>query len=215
MPGLNEEKYVGSVLQKVSAYTPNIIFIDDGSSDATFSEAKKSISHVLRHRVNMGKGAALKTGCDYAFDELGANTVIMMDSDDQHNPAELQSFVKAFASSEAEIVFGTRRLSGDMPGFKRFFNQLASHLVQVLFQSPFIPDIPSGYKALNKKAYKKLRWNALGYQVEMEIACRVSKYRIPFTTITIDTIYHDHDKGMTILNTLDFLHNILWWRITL
>ncbi|MCB9800803.1 MAG: glycosyltransferase family 2 protein [Pseudomonadales bacterium] len=215
MPGLNESRYVRTVLKKVKNYTDNIIFVDDGSTDDTVEQAEKEITHVLHHKINLGKGAALKTGCDYAFNELGANTVIMMDSDDQHNPAELPKFIEAMKSAKAEVVFGARKVDGQMPFFKRMMNKCASMSIKLLFGGQFIPDIPSGYKALSKKAYPKLRWDSLGYQVEMEIASRVSRYKIPFTSITIDTIYHDHDKGMTFLNTLDLFHSILWWRITL
>lgn len=214
MPGFNEAKYVRGVLKKVKKYTQNIIFVDDGSTDATTQEARTEVTHVLTHKINLGKGAALKTGCDYAFEELGAEVVILMDSDDQHNPAELPQFLHAMEETKSEVVFGARKVDVKMPFFKRIFNMLASYAVNVLFGGQLIPDIPSGYKAFTRKAYTKIRWNSLGYQVEMEIACRVTKHAIPFTSITIDTIYHDHDKGMTILNALDLFHSILWWRIT-
>ena len=215
MPGLNESRYVRTVLQKVGKYTKNIIFIDDGSTDDTVVEAQKEITHVLHHKVNLGKGAALKTGCDYAFNELGAKTVILMDSDDQHNPAELPKFIEAMEETKALVVFGARKVDGQMPFFKRMMNKCASLSIKLLFGGQFIPDIPSGYKALSRKVYPELRWDSVGYQVEMEIASRVALYSIPFTSITIDTIYHDHDKGMTLLNTLDLFHSILWWRIRL
>lgn len=215
MPGFNESTYVRSVLKKVKKYTPNIVFIDDGSTDNTTEEAQAEITHILTHKVNLGKGAALKTGCDYAFNELGASVVILMDSDDQHNPAELPKFLEALTSTKSEVVFGARQVDEKMPLHKRFFNTLASIGIRTLFGGTFIPDIPSGYKAFTRTAYKTIRWDSLGYQVEMEIACRVTKNELPFTSITIDTIYHDHDKGMTVLNALDLFHSILWWRITL
>ncbi|NCS97958.1 MAG: glycosyltransferase family 2 protein [Candidatus Pacebacteria bacterium] len=215
MPGFNEAAYLRTVLKKVKSHTNNIIFIDDGSTDDTAEQAKQELTHVLRHKVNLGKGAALKTGCEYAFNSLGADVVILMDSDDQHNPAELPRFLEALTKTKSEVVFGARRVDAQMPFFKRFFNKMASYSIHLLFGGTIIPDIPSGYKAFTKKAYSKIKWNSLGYQVEMEIACRVTKQALPFTSITIDTIYHDHDKGMTVLNTLDLFHSILWWRITL
>ena len=214
MPGFNESKYVANVLKKVSRYTDNIIFIDDGSSDNTTEEAQSVIQHVLRHELNLGKGAALKTGCEYAFNFLNASAVILMDSDDQHNPAELEHFVSELSQPNTDIVFGAREMTPEMPILKRFFNSAASYFISFLFSAPLIPDIPSGYKAFTKKAYKRIQWDSLGYQVEMEIACKVSKYHLPFSAITIDTIYHDHDKGMTVLNTLDIIPRIVMWRIT-
>ena len=214
MPGFNESKYVAKVLKKVKKYTSNIVFVDDGSSDSTTKEALSVIEHVLRHELNLGKGAALRTGCEYAFGFLNASAVILMDSDDQHNPAELANFIGELSETKADIVFGARDMTSKMPFMKRLFNTAASLFVSVLFAAPLIPDIPSGYKAFTKKAYKRIQWDSLGYQVEMEIACKVSKYHLPFSAITIDTIYHDHDKGMTVLNTLDIIPRIVMWRIT-
>lgn len=213
IPGYNEERYLDTVLQKVSHYTSQIIYVDDGSLDASARIAKQHTPHVLVHSLNLGKGAALKTGCDYAFKKMGAGAVILMDSDDQHNPAHLIEFERAL--TQAPLVFGARKIDAAMPVLKQIMNKAATYLVKSLFGGQAIPDIPSGYKAFTTDVYHLLRWNSTGYQVEMEIACRVAKHQIPFTVLDIDTIYHDHDKGMTLLTTLEFLHTILVWRVTL
>jgi glycosyltransferase involved in cell wall biosynthesis len=90
IPGYNEEKYLKKVFDKVRKHTANIIFVDDGSSDKTSAIAKKYTRHVLRHMTNLGKGAALKTGCEYAFKKIKADRVIFLDSDDQHDPKYIQ-----------------------------------------------------------------------------------------------------------------------------
>lgn len=212
IPGLNEEKYIATVLKKVRKHTDNIIVVDDGSQDKMPLIAKRYTPHVLLHAVNLGKGAALKTGCEYAFQSLGADAVIFMDSDDQHDPEELQLFYDALLT--ADIVFGIRSFDEKMPLFRILMNRLASFVIFVLFGS-YIPDIPSGYKALTKKAYKKLAWNATDYAVEMEITARAAKYKIPFKTVPITTIYHDFERGMTILDSLRMITKILSWRISL
>jgi UDP-N-acetylglucosamine---dolichyl-phosphate N-acetylglucosaminyltransferase len=212
IPGLNEEKYIGTVLRKVSKYTNNIIVIDDGSTDKMSQIAQKFTSHVLTHSINLGKGAALKTGCEYAFTKLKAQAVIFMDSDDQHDPEELGQFY--FALKTSDVVFGVRSFNEKMPLIRIMMNRLASVVIFFLFGS-YIPDIPSGYKAITKKAYKKLAWDSSDYSVEMEIASRTAKYKIPFTTVQIKTIYHDFDRGMTILDTLRMITKIVSWRISL
>ena len=79
----------------------------------------------------------------------------------------------------------------------------------------YIPDIPSGYKAMNKSAYKELVWNSAGYEVEMEIAVRVVQKKIKYTEIEIEAIYHDNDKGMTAIDALHIAKCLLQWRIGL
>jgi len=212
IPGFNEEKYIERVLKKVGKQSNNFIVVDDGSLDKMATIAKKYTNHVLCHSINLGKGAALKTGCEYAFTNLNADAVIFMDSDDQHDPEELPLFQQALKNSE--VVFGVRAFDENMPLIRIIGNRLASAVVLLLFGA-YIPDIPSGFKALSKKAYKKLAWSANDYAVEMEIAARTAKYKIPFSIIQIKTIYHDFDRGMTILDTLRMIGKIISWRISL
>lgn len=212
IPGINEEKYIGVVLRKVRKKTENIIVVDDGSNDATSKIAQKYTSHVLSHTVNLGKGAALKTGCEYAFNHLHADAVIFIDSDDQHDPEELGLFYEAL--KKYEVVFGVRSFDERMPLLRIIMNRLASAVIFFLF-GDYIPDIPSGYKAISKRAYKKLAWNSTDYAVEMEIAARTAKNNLPYGTVSIKTIYHDFERGMTILDTLRMISQIIAWRISL
>lgn len=212
IPGINEEKYIATVLKKVLKQTKNIIVVDDGSTDSMAVIAKKYTRHVLTHSINLGKGAALKTGCEYAFKKLSAEAVIFMDSDDQHDPEELPLFMKALETSD--VVFGVRSFNEKMPLFRIMLNRLASFIILLMF-GKYIPDIPSGYKAMNKSAYKKLAWNSADYAVEMEIAARTAKYKVNYLTIPIKTIYHDFDRGMTIIDTLRMITKVIGWRISL
>ncbi len=213
VPGYNESKYIGSVLKKISSLSRHIIVVDDGSSDETADIARKFTEHVIVHPVNLGKGAALKTGCEYAFYNCDAEAVIFIDSDDQHDPEELTKF-KHELTNGASVVFGLRSFDQRMPLIRIMLNRVASVLIFFLFGS-YIPDIPNGYKALKKSAYKTVAWESPDYAVEMEIAARVAKYKVPFTIVEVSTIYHDLDRGMTILDTLKIVLRILSWRINL
>lgn len=213
IPGLNEQKYISKVLKKVSKVTKNIIVVDDGSTDKMAQLAKKYTPHVLTHAINLGKGAALKTGCEYAFTVMKAQGVIFMDSDDQHHPKHLEQF-ESLLHQKHQVVFGVRAFDSRMPLFRIILNRLASVLILFLF-GDYIPDIPSGYKAMTKAAYKKLHWNAADYSVEMEIAAKTAKYHIKYATIPIETIYHDLERGMTILDTMRMMTKIVSWKISL
>lgn len=211
IPVFNEATYLDQVLTKVRKYTSHIVVVDDGSSDDSVAIAQKHTKYVLEHSVNLGKGAALKTGCEFAFKELQAEAVITMDSDDQHDPAELPDFVQALESSP--MVFGVRGFA-DMPTLRVYGNKLLSSLTALLFGS-YIPDILSGYKAFNRHTYQAIDWASSEYGVELEIAVKVAHYHIPFTIIPIKTIYHDMDRGMTVLDALGIMSHIISWRISL
>lgn len=213
IPGYNESKYISAVLKEVRRYTEKIVVVDDGSQDTMAKLASKQTAHVLQHPVNMGKGAALKTGCDYAFFHQQAESVIVMDSDGQHNPSELQLF-QAQLTAGNQVVFGVRPREKGMPWIKRLSNALASILIWMLF-GKYLPDIPCGYKAFTKKAYKSLRWTSTGYHVEMEIAARVAVSNLKSCGVQVELIYLDPGKGMTIADVLDMLGHVLVWRVTL
>ncbi len=109
IPGYNEATYIGRVLKKAKKITPNLIFVDDGSTDRSAAIARKYTPHVLKHKINLGKGAALRTGCDYAFGKLKAVAIVIMDADDQHDPSELPLFFVKF-NQGFDVVFGVRSI---------------------------------------------------------------------------------------------------------
>lgn len=211
IPGINEEKYIGAVLSKVRKITQNIVVVDDGSTDDFARIAKRYTPHVISHAVNLGKGAALRTGCEYAFKTLDASAVIFMDSDDQHDPQDLVRFFEAL-DQKHQVIFGVRAFDQNMPLIRIITNRFASLLIKLLF-GRYIPDIPSGYKALTKRAYQKLCWESTDYSVEIEIAVKVAKNRLNFVCVPVKTIYHDLDRGMTFLDTLTMFGKLIVWRL--
>jgi glycosyltransferase involved in cell wall biosynthesis len=205
VPAFNEEVYIAKVLSKIRTYTKNIIVIDDGSIDQTANVAREIGICTLRQRLNTGKGAALRTGCDFAFNHCDAEAIVIMDADDQHEASELPNFFDKLIKGE-QVVFGIRK-EPNMPWLRQKLNRLGS-FVNYLFFGLYIFDIPSGYKAFSKKAYAQLRWLADDYAVELEIAARTAKNRLPFCYINIKTIYHDMNRGMTafdVLSTVKYL----------
>lgn len=212
VPGFDEAAYLDRVLSKVTLHTPNVIFVDDGSQDQSAQIARKYTSLVLVHETNMGKGAAMLTGCEYAFTVLSADAVIFMDADDQHEAVHLKEFASQL--EKYDVVFGVRNMGANMPLFRFLGNKIASVFLNLLYGA-YIPDIPSGYKGMTKKAYKSLKWKSRGYEVETEIAVRVAQNKIHFGTIEIKSIYHDADKGMTLIDALHILLCLIQWRLGL
>ncbi len=210
----NEAKYLASFLQKLKTQTPNFLIVDDGSVDDTVRIAQKFTKHLLIHPVNLGKGAAMKTGADYAFKILQADAVIFMDGDDQHDPVDLVKFYDFFMLHKQGLAFGVRAFDQNMPLIRVLGNRFTSFLVKILFGT-YLSDIPSGFKAMSKAVYQKLRWQSSDYGVELEIACKTAKLKIPFTQIPIKTIYHDLDRGMSLTDPFKMIYKIILWRINL
>jgi glycosyltransferase involved in cell wall biosynthesis len=209
IPARNESKNIAAVLLVVKKYSEKVVVVDDGSSDATAEKAEKAGVEVLRHIINMGKGAALKTGCDYAV-EHGAERIVVMDADGQHDPAEIPKFLSALDS--AEIALGVRKLNYRMPLVFRVGNWFINKLTGILFGVK-INDTQCGFRAFTRQAYRKVRWNALDYSMESEMIANVGRKHINYSEIPIQTIYADHYKGTTVLDGIRIVANMLFWRL--
>jgi len=218
IPLHNEEKYVGSVLDSLTKYKLPIIVVDDGSTDNSqlsiinFQKRQKDI-FLLIHKINLGKGAAMKTGADYAFAH-GADAIIFMDSDGQHEAKDLPKFVEALESKKYNVVFGTRNSSYGVPLVRFLGNKFASILMNMMFRI-FVTDVLCGFRGLTKNAYEKLRWNSTGYGVETEIVARVGKTGLSHCEVPVGTVYHEKLKGVTILDAFGILGQVITWKFTI
>lgn len=196
IPAYNEHDQINEVITKVQAQCDRIIVVDDGSTDQTSSIAKSSGVTVLKHAVNLGKGAALVTGCNYAFMH-GADRVVVLDSDGQHDPQEIPVFLKALDNND--IVFGYRKKSTAMPLVLKFGNWFINKNIKILFGIN-INDTQCGYRAFTADAYRKICWNSTDYFMETEMIIKVSKSNLKYQSIPIETIYSDNYKGTTIVD---------------
>ena len=206
----NEEKRINEVIQKTKKYAKNIIVVDDGSRDNTYKIAAKLKVTVLKHIINLGKGAALKTGCDYAV-KKGAKKLIVLDADTQHDPKEIPKFIKNL--NKADIVFGYRQLNKEMPFILKSGNWLIRSVTKALYNID-LKDTQSGYRAFTAKAYKKIRWRASDYSMESEMITKAGKHHLKYKEIPIQTIYGDKYKGTTIIDGIKIVMNLIWWRLT-
>lgn len=210
IPAHNEQKHIAKVLKKTKKYADNIIVVDDGSSDSTSEIAREEGVVVLKHVVNLGKGAALKTGSEYAI-KKGARRIIFMDADGQHKPEDIPRFLASLKG--VDIVFGSRRLNKHMPFVLKFGNWFIKRLNDLLFGIK-LSDTQSGYRAMTINTYEKIKWKSTSYGVESEMIALVGKKRLKYREITIETIYADKYKGTTVIDGIKIVLNMIWWKIT-
>ena len=209
IPAYNESKHISDVIQKTKKYCSNIIVVDDGSKDKTFEIAKKTKVIVLKHIINLGKGAAVKTGCDFAL-KKGAKKMVLIDSDGQHDPSEIHKFLKAL--DNVDIVFGYRRFDKNMPFILKIGNNSINFVTKLLYGVD-LKDTQCGYRALTAKVYKKIRWKANDYSMESEMIANIGKRHLKYKEIPIKTIYSDKYKGTTIFDGIKIVFNMFLWRL--
>ena len=222
IPLFNEKKHIASVLEDVSKYDLPIVVVDDGSGDNSKLIIKKECNAsrvklkkltLLEHEINLGKGAAMKTGAEYAFDH-GAEVVIFMDSDGQHEAVDLPKFVEALESGKYDVVLGSRNFGLGVPLIRFLGNKLASVVIALLFRT-YISDIICGFRGITKAGYDKIKWDSAGYGVETEMVARIGKKKVKFCEVPVKAIYHDNVKGVTILDAFGILGQVIKWRLTI
>ena len=216
IPLYNEKKHIKDVLMDVAKTKYPIIVVDDGSSDNSNSIVKgmkiKNLT-LLKHEINLGKGAAMKTGADFAF-ENGANAVVFMDSDGQHLAHDLSKFVIALETNKYDLVLGTRNYNYGVPLVRFLGNKLASVVVAFMFGT-YVSDLLCGFRAITKAGYEKTKWESDGYGVETEMVARIGKNKIRFCEVPVETIYHDKVKGVTILDAFGIFGQVVKWKLTI
>ncbi len=192
IPAYNEAKHISAIVERTKKIISDVIVVDDGSIDDTAELAYKEGAIILRHLVNLGKGAAAKTGCDYAY-KTNHDVLILMDADGQHLPEDIPRFLSALQNKD--IVFSYRTSKQQAPFLLRVGNWGLSFLSNILFHIA-IYDTQSGFRAFTKKAYRQIRWSATDYAMESEMIYRSRGLR--FTQIAIERIYLDNVKGTTV-----------------
>lgn len=209
IPAYNEANRIADVIDKTKKYVDNIIVVDDGSDDDSYKIIKEQNVITLKHLINLGKGAALKTGCDYAI-KKGAGILIALDADGQHNPERIPEFINNL--NEAEMIFGHRSLDKNMPFILKFGNWFINTITKLLYGIN-LRDTQCGYRAFTSSAYKKIRWRALDYSMESEMIANVGKHHLRYKEIPIETIYSDKYKGTTIIDGVRIVFNMFLWRL--
>ena len=168
LPAYNEEVSIGSVVLRTRQFADRIIVVDDGSSDRTAEVAILAGAEVLRHPENRGKGAALKTG----FGSLNGDSIIVtIDTDGQHDPADIPRLVAPILRGEADMVNGSRYINGDekdTPFYRRVGQKVLDRATN--FDSGLsVTDSQSGFRAFSGQSKEVFRFHQNGLAIESEM----------------------------------------------
>ena len=156
IPALDEEATVGAVVRGARDHIGgSVLVVDDGSVDETAAVARAAGAAVLRHPFNLGVGAAVRSGLRYAS-EHGYTTVLQLDADGQHDPADGPRLVERLHEESADIVVGSR-FGGTyrVRGFRRLGMRTLAKVVSRRLRTP-LNDTTSGYRAFGKRAVDRL-----------------------------------------------------------
>jgi glycosyltransferase involved in cell wall biosynthesis len=186
IPGYQEGPRIAAVVHGARLHL-SVVVVDDGSTDDTALQAELAGATVLRQLPNAGKGAAIRMGFRHAL-ERGAVAVVTLDADGQHDPAEIPTFLSAFAAGRPELIIG-RRDFGSMPFVRRLSNTLGG-LVFSAAVGRRIADNQSGYRLIGRRLMTALLdSDEHGFEFEVEMIARCIALDLPMTDVPIRTIY--------------------------
>lgn len=195
IPVFNEQKYLGRVLDRVKQFHPDILVVDDGSTDDTpgILAARNDIS-VIRHERNEGYGRSLIDAFEYS-ERQGFDWAITMDCDEQHEPEMIPQFVRHIESDRWDVISGSRYLAphgtDDLPPEdRRSINAKLTRLLNDLFHLN-LTDAFCGYKAHRVSAMGRLCLTETGYAFPMQFWPQVWHHHLRLTEIPVRLIYND------------------------
>lgn len=194
VPAYNEERAIkDAILELKREGFKQIIVVDDGSYDKTFVKAKRYATYAIRHFINRGKGAAVKTGME-AAKKLKPDIIITFDADGQHNPKYLKHMIKRIEQGY-DVVLGYRNyLKDGVPRIRIVGNHLGNFFTW-LVHGIWVRDSQCGLKVFSRRAYSLIDTQTDRYEYDSEIAREIKRHQLKFIQIPIKVRYTDHSKN--------------------
>jgi glycosyltransferase involved in cell wall biosynthesis len=187
IPALNEERTLGIVLSETRKFVDEIFVCDDGSTDLTAELSISLGACVIRHKENIGKGAALRT-LFKAVEPLNPDIVVTLDGDGQHFPDEIPKIVEPIIDGEADLVIGSRFLKEsivDLPLYRRFGLSVINWL-----SHSGVRDTQSGFRAFSRRGLEVVaRVGSNGYGVETEQISLAKKSKLRILEVPVKMYY--------------------------
>lgn len=196
IPAYNEEKRIGAVVRDVRKKKyRHIIVVDDGSQDKTSEIAKHAGALVVRHAVNRGKGAAVKTGI-MAAKHKGATIVVTLDADGQHNPQDIAKCV-APLMKKFDVVLGSRFLKKNEIPFSRWISNKIANVITTIVCGVAVSDSQCGLRGYGERALLRLNFLGDRYDFDSEVLRGIRQARLRFTEVPIDVRYTRYSMQKT------------------
>jgi len=207
----NEAGVIGGVVRDVRQSYPNVVVVDDGSSDGTAACAVASGAVVLRHPVNLGQGAALQTGITYAL-ARGGELIVTFDADGQHACADIARMVGALIEHDAQVALGSRFL-GKAVGIstaRRMLLRLAV-LFTRLTTGLKVTDAHNGLRVFTRAAARKVRITQNRMAHASELLDQIARHKMSYVEVPVTISYtrHSRAKGQTLLGAADIVSDLV------
>lgn len=200
IPAYNPDYHLLDVLKELKNLLDNkIIIVNDGSDNT--DEINKIFEHakeygiIINHKVNMGKGAAMKTGMKYVKDQYPyEDGITFVDCDHQHKAPDVKKMIESFNNNKDSLILGVRVFDKDVPIKSRLGNKITRNIFKLLTRK-YISDTQTGLRSINTK-YIPLLLNIEPnrFDYEMDMLITFVKNNINIVEVSIETIYENKEN---------------------
>ena len=195
MPAYNEERAIAKMVLGCKKYVDRVVVVDDGSTDATAEIAEALGAHVVQHCNNCGYGAALRS-CFKTARELDADRMVIIDSDGQHDPAEIPRLLEPLDGG-ADLVIGSRFLGGNgqnVPAYRKVGMKVLDVATNVAGGID-VSDSQSGFRAYGKKAIEKIKIKNKDMSAGSEVLLQAKDHDLKLEEVEIHCDYDVEDAS--------------------
>src|SRR6476620_7428837 len=211
IPAYNEHLVIGSVIHELSKLGFIIIIVYDGSEESVFPIVQKFKLFYLRHEINLGQGAALKTGINFALAK-NAKIIITFDADGQHNPLEISTLIEVIKQGNIDIVLGSRFMTKSLhiPAARKILLKLA-RFINFLFTGLLLSDAHNGLRAMTYNAATKIKINNNGMAHATEFLSEIKRNNLKFVEVPVTINYTNYSmqKGQSAWDGFRILFDLI------
>ena len=213
VPLFNEGQVVGDVIRDLRTRYPLVVCVDDGSLDDSALVAAEAGAVVVRHPYNMGQGAALKTGIDYALRDPAMRQVVTFDSDGQHQVDDAAAMIAQRDAEGVDIVLGSRFLDArTRPGLLKRMVLRAAVWYTNLTSGVKLTDAHNGLRVLGREACEQIAIEQNRMAHASEIVEEIGRHKLTVAERPVHILYTDYSrsKGQSMLNSVNIVIDMLF-----
>lgn len=209
VPAFNEAQVIGEVVTDLRSAFAHVVVVDDGSRDDTADIALRAGAHLIPHPVNLGQGAAIQTGVEYARTMPGAELFVTFDADGQHRVADVLAMLDRISTGNADLVIGTR-FDESVPARTPFLKRMVLRSAAWLSPSSRrlgLTDAHNGLRVFNRTVADQLSLTMNGMSHASEFIKLASEYRWRVVEQPVEILYTDYSvsKGQPLLNGVNIV----------
>lgn len=213
IPLFNEAAVIGDVVRGLRERYPLVVCVDDGSGDDSARIAEAAGAAVVRHPYNMGQGAAIKTGIDYALRDPAMEQIVTFDADGQHQVDDAAAMIALREAEGVDCVLGSRFLDDrTKPGLiKRLVLWGAVHYSN-LTSGLHLTDAHNGLRVLGRRACEVITIEQNKMAHASEIVEEIGRHRLTVREHPVHILYTDYSraKGQSVLNSVNIVIDMLF-----